>query len=201
MPTEEEERDETPYERKKSQAAYWYNKASDLRGAAGAIWASMREPEFAAVPERLGLDRSFSFSVACGSSYLMLCGLALELLLKAIIIEKGVKLKKPTHTLPTLWKKAGLESTETQNGLLRILTEAIIWDGRYPTPLPKKEMNYYEIQELELKFLFTPLGEESDFREPNGALSWESFNQLLWAQALKAQLPDPTLNRGWGGWA
>lgn len=90
---EEDDRYKTQYERQKSQAVYWYNKASDLRGSAGAIWASMCEPEFAAVPERLGLGRSFSFTVACGSVYRMLCGMALELLLKAIIIEKGGKPK------------------------------------------------------------------------------------------------------------
>ena len=27
------------YERRKSLSIYWYNKASDLRGAAGLVWA------------------------------------------------------------------------------------------------------------------------------------------------------------------
>jgi hypothetical protein len=182
-----------PFERK-NKPVYWFNKASDLRGSAGAIWASMYEPAFAPVPKRLGLGSSFSFSIACGSVYLMLCGMALEALLKAIIIEKGYK-PEFTHDLPAHWKKAGLKATKNQLGLLTILSEAIYWDGRYP--IPKKRKNFDQIAELEREFLFEKSG-FGDFRESNGALDWKSFNKL-WAKVLRANPPDKSHNRGWGG--
>jgi len=175
---EKEELRETRFERQKKKAISWYWNASDLRGSAGAIWASMHETEFASIPKRLGLGADFSFSIACPAVYLMLWGMAIKLILKAIIVKKGGE-PKHQHNLLDHWKEAGLESTETQHGLLSILTEAITWAGRYP--VPKEEAKFDQFTELTWKHLFTPLGEESDFREPNGALSWESFNQL-WAQ-------------------
>ena len=119
------------YERRKSLSIYWYNKASDLRGAAGLVWAGMERDESAETAQWLGLGAGFSFRAACWPVYLMLCGLALELLLKASIVEQGRE-PKATHKLPALWSDAGLGVTKEQKGLLAILAESIFWDGKYP---------------------------------------------------------------------
>lgn len=64
---------------------YWFNHASDLRAAAGAVWFAMGEQN-EQVRESLGLDVGFSMNVASRPVYHLLCGLALEVLLKALLV-------------------------------------------------------------------------------------------------------------------
>jgi hypothetical protein len=157
---------------------YWYNKASDLRGSAGAIWSAMHEPNALENAEHLGLGKGFSFSIAGWPVYLMLCGMALELLLKTILLEQG-KEPKLTHNLVELAKDAGLSFDEKQLGLLSILSESIYWDGRYP--VPKEEKRFAQLAELRKEHLFeeVPIGTGIlKFYRSNGALRWESFNEL-----------------------
>jgi hypothetical protein len=42
-------------------AIYWYNKASDLRGAAGLVWVGMEDERASATATTLGLGKAFSF--------------------------------------------------------------------------------------------------------------------------------------------
>ena len=108
-----------PFERRKRQSIYWHNKASDLRGSAGVLWAAMNDPKASETAQRLGLSPGFSFSIACWPVYQMLCGMALELLLKATLVAKGVE-PKPTHDLGTLGRDAGIPFTNRQRALMSI---------------------------------------------------------------------------------
>jgi hypothetical protein len=160
---------------------YWYNKASDLRGAAGLVWAGMKD-EQAAVARTLGLGKGFSFQVACWPVYLMLCGLALELLLKAAIVAQG---REPSahHRLAELWGEVGLAVTRKQRGLLEILTESIYWAGRYP--VPQDEADFDRLSELRDKHLWDPAPTGTEglvIRRRNSNLTWISFNEL-WSTA------------------
>jgi hypothetical protein len=165
------------FDRRKNLSIYWYNKASDLRGSAGALWATMHDQNQSQVAEELGFWRGFSFSVACWPVYQMLCGMALELLLKALLVAQGTE-PKTVHDLVALSKDAGLHLTEKQEALFEILSEAIIWEGRYP--VPKQEPRYRRFAELQWKHLWDPIQTASslNFRRPNDNLSWQSFDGL-----------------------
>src|ERR1700682_5832388 len=65
---------------------YWYNKANELRSAAGAFWACGHDKDATSVASTFCGESQFWFSQ---SVYHMLCGMALALLLKAIIVAKG----------------------------------------------------------------------------------------------------------------
>lgn len=106
------------YERRKKIAIYWYNKASDLRGSAGALWASMDEARSNAIVKELGLGTGFNMKVATPPVYAMLCGMSLELLYKAIVVAKGNEPNIKSHKLTDLASVAGLSVTDRQAGLL-----------------------------------------------------------------------------------
>jgi hypothetical protein len=159
---------------------YWYNKAEDLRAAAGLLWAGMGNEDGDAVAEDLGFGNGFSFRVACFPVYLMLCGLALELLLKAALVAQG---RKPGdhHGLVNLWDEVGLARTPGQLGLLEILTESVRWAGRYP--IPTKQRDFDRLHDLTAKHLSDPVATIEPnlvIRRRNAKLDWPSFNNL-WA--------------------
>ena len=107
--------------------------------------------------------------------------MALELLYKAITIAKGNEPKK-SHNLNQLALAAGLEIKGEQAGLLDILSESIIWNGRYP--VPHKHSDFEDLKKLINEHLYDKesLGNLSVLK-PNNALSWESFNEL-WSNAF-----------------
>lgn len=167
---------ERQFERRKSNSVYWYNKAVDLRGSAAALWATMQDEEASQVAERLGLGRDFTFRIACWPVYRMLCGLSLELMFKAIIVARGAS-PPATHDLVRLSEQAGVATDAHDSGLLSILSEAILWDGKYP--VPKQEVRLEALDCLASTYLAdkVPIGTLHVLR-PNGALDWESFGRL-----------------------
>lgn len=156
------------FERRKSISTYWHNKASDLHASAGVLWeATRRTPD----PQT-----GFSHAVACWSVYQMLCGMSLELLFKAILVAKGIE-PKATHKLDILAEEAGIRFQPNDTGLLRILSEASIWDGRYP--VPKKAEHYRALNDLVWEHLHDRVSDTHlDIRRGNDKLGWESFNRL-----------------------
>jgi len=174
------------FEKRKELAIYWYNKASDLRGSAGALWASMDDPRSNEIVEQLGLGTGFSMKAATSPVYLMLCGMSLELLYKAIVVAKGEKPNTNSHKLTDLASNAGVSLTEQEVGLLEILSESIIWDGRYP--VPKEQKHIQGLIDLKKEHLYDKkqLG-ELYVLSPNGALNWDSFDKL-WNDSLEIYL-------------
>lgn len=173
-------------ERKHNLSIYWFNKASNLRAAAGAVWVAIQDEK----PDpRLGLPDGFSMSAACPLVYQMLCGQALELCLKAIIVAKN---KKPgrTHQLEKLSQQASVSYDERCTGLLRVLSDTIIWRGRYPIPTGIDDQQvrdrYRDASAAIDNALFDrkTLGENAILC-PNRALDWIGFSQL-WEVAVRA---------------
>ncbi len=95
----------------------------------------------------LGLGAGFSMDVAVRQVYLMLWGMALELLFKASIVA-GEKEPKETHELLVLVDCARVEYTTKERAILEILTEAVIWEGRYPVPRAKKKDSMHKARDL-----------------------------------------------------
>lgn len=167
------------YKRQEKKSRYWYNKAADLRASAGALWACMDSKRSIEVAEELGLGEGFSMPVATYPVYRMLCGMALELIYKAVVVAKNEKPNTSSHNLFDLASDAGLEISNDQKGILDILSESIIWAGRYP--FPKKQEQREKLNKLSYKHLFDK-GEKFgklDVLRPNKALYWESFNALF----------------------
>jgi hypothetical protein len=165
------------YERVKNESAYWYNRASDLRGGAAAVWASLTS-ESNEIPVRLGLGEGFRMSAALPRVYRLLCGLSLELLLKSIVVARGKKVQHH-HRLIDLGKDAEVPFEKKHEGLLKILTEVVYWSGKYPTP--KGEEEWGSLVELEREHLFDKvlLGESGlTALQGNGALDWEGYSEL-----------------------
>ena len=72
-------------------------------------------------------------------------GLAVELVLKAIAIARLMEFET-THRLNDLCKLIGLKLTKDQECTLELLSELVVWSGRYP--VPKKEGqwdNYHDV--------------------------------------------------------
>jgi hypothetical protein len=87
-------------------------------------------------------DRESDQYVYVGGVFLMLAGFAIEALLKGILIAGNPttvsqgRLPKwlLNHDLAGLMQRANVRLTEAEAELLRRLTEAVQWRGRYPVP-------------------------------------------------------------------
>lgn len=122
------------HDRRSNDPLWWWGSARDLYISAGVLWFSARG----------GADwkhKQWNVDVvryASSAPFLMLYGMALEALLKAICFKKGVK-PRETHKLAKLSEMAGVDMTETEARVLEILSNHIEWAGRYPAPKqPKK---------------------------------------------------------------
>ncbi len=164
------------FEWKRDIAIYWYNKSSDLRGSAAALWVSRSEEMSDAIVAACDLGTSYHMSAAVPAVFKMLAGMSLELLYKAILVAK--KLKVPfSHDLEALAEMADVEVIDGEPALLRILTGSIVWAGRYP--VPKNEAMYTDHGELVRERLHDrkPFG-RSHILSPNNALSWDGYDEL-----------------------
>jgi len=165
----------------------WYWKAYHLMGAAGVLWASRGEQRSKELVEELGLDTEFSMGHAFRRPYLLLCGLSLELLFKAIVVAKGEKPDTKSHSLPELASKAGVQVTKKEEALLTILSKNVMWAGRYPVPSEKAKGDIQKLASLESRHLWNsrevPGGMLIELL-PGTQLDWEHFHQL-WKHADK----------------
>lgn len=159
---------------------YWFNQASDLRATAGAAWFSMSiNPETVRVA--LGLAPGFSMSVACRRVYHLLCGLALEVLLKGML---ALRLEQPpaTHDLCVLADRVGVELSAVERELLRYYSTTISWAGRYPLPKnpTEEKLRGYWDNAVDVLTSATPLAPGSLLKiaRPSGADHWDAFHGL-----------------------
>jgi hypothetical protein len=171
------------YERRNKSPIYWYNKSSDLRGSAGALWVSMDREHSDDIVQKLSLGTGYRMAVAVLPVYEMLCGMAIELLYKAIIIAKGNKCKDfKTHNLIRLADLADVSVDDKLKLILQLLTESIIWAGRYPIPndqnsMMERDRLFGELTKVDLNSVgFHRMSLAND------ALSWEAFNRI-WCEA------------------
>ena len=111
-------------ERQTTNAAAWFSLAESYRAAAEVLHECR---------ERIPSDtRPFALNA----------GLSLELIFKAILAHRSLSIPDGAegHDLPALAVKAELELTENQKITLELLTETIVWAGRYRGPEDRKAM-------------------------------------------------------------
>jgi hypothetical protein len=173
------------FEKRSELAIYWFNKSSDLRGSAAALWTSQDGERSDAIVQECRLGQGFIMAAAVGSVFWMLCGMSLELLYKAIIVAKGEKAVH-SHDLVKLAKLVGLHVGKKTETVLEILTESIIWYGRYPVPKTKELIE--NLNDLLSDFFYedAPPG-KFKIRKTNVSLSWNLFNSL-WLDGRKIYL-------------
>jgi HEPN domain-containing protein len=72
-------------------------------------------------------------------------GISLELILKAIAIAKG-QIFKTNHRLNELCQLVGINVSNDQKCTLELLSELIVWSGRYPAPKSAGQWdNYHDV--------------------------------------------------------
>jgi hypothetical protein len=158
---------------------YWLNKSRDLYAAAGALWYCQNKSRSSKVAKSLGFTSGFNMDIATHAVYWMLCGMAVELALKAVAVSKG---KKPvtTHDLVELAKHANVTLfTRHETKVLAFLTEAIYWGGRYPVPKKFEAMD--KLHELWQQIAMRPvkLGTLTMYRTlKSSPLDWNPFRKL-----------------------
>lgn len=107
------------FEQRQEIPGYWHSKSHDLLVSARTLWKAMQSKK--------------ELEINCLATYKMLMGMSFELLFKAHCIGSGTEFRS-THDLVALANTARLCTSKDENKILKVLSEYIIWDGRYPTP-------------------------------------------------------------------
>lgn len=149
------------FETRKNTPAYWHNKSQDLFVSARTLWKAMEENK--------------SLEVNCWSTYKMLMGMSFELLFKAHCVGAGIDFEM-THDLVGLAKSAKLPTSEEENKILNVLSEYVLWDGRYPTP--KKDIHLKNHWQNENKIAHDKQAGSMHFEISNKNLDLENLSQI-----------------------
>ena len=129
---------------KAHQPEFWFRQAEELDRAAHLVWKSCEKDLIAMSALHVGAKFRY---VNLGGVFWLNGGLALENLLKGIIIEQAPELvidgrinkKLKTHNLLKLVKLADEDININDAFFLEIATECIIWAGRYPSSTDAKK--------------------------------------------------------------
>lgn len=131
---------------------WWYNKASQLHASAAVIWhfgVANEVPN--SIKKELGFPAGFSINAGCFPVFPLLCGLAIETLLKGIIVLSGDKVEFK-HNLVDLAESATLELDEALKRKLRFLSENVIWDGKYPVPKHEDHLRTHWLEHSDISW-------------------------------------------------
>lgn len=159
---------------------HWFNRAADLHASAGALWHVMQLGNQEQISKDLGFFPGHSMSVACRPVYLMLCGLAIEVVLKSALVKRGISFDK-THHLDALTTLLGITNSPNDLSILNLYEQSVLWAGRYPLPMrctDDKLRNFWSLAGTVLTSS-TNLGREYglDIRVGNDADSWGNFDE------------------------
>ena len=134
------------------------------------------------------LGGGFVMGAAVVPVFRMLCGMSMELIFKALIVERQQTVNESHHTLLEHASMAGLSYSPRERRLLEILTHSITWAGRYPTPKKKDHLEQYSQLIDDNLYDRVPLGSMS-ILQPNEALDWNSFNSM-WSKVMSAYFKE-----------
>jgi hypothetical protein len=173
------------YKQLKEAPLWWLSRASNLHASAGSLWVSMKSSNNTKYVKALNLGSGFNMKVACWPVYCMLWGLSFELMLKAIFVVKNPNIKIPEkHDLVYLYKLADLKTNKSRLGILNLLTEYVIWAGKYPVPIkPEYYINYLEKYDKYMVIKAKVIG-KYDFKSYNQRLNWNKLDKI-WRELTK----------------
>jgi hypothetical protein len=145
-------------------AEAWFHVANSFHAAAQLL------SEFS---ERVPADsRPFALNAA----------LSLELVFKAILAKrcKPIPEKAGGHDLVRLCKDANVELNAHQHATLEILTETIVWAGRYPTPKNDERWDDYHDRIIEKHVIRSQRGNVFQvMANPHSFPNWVNY-QGIW---------------------
>lgn len=134
---------ETDFQISGREPLMWLGSAKRLRRA-----ADLLVPEITEILRQYGHRGARSEEVFLVFPYLMLCGMAVENLLKGILVAGDPGVVEPDrlnlkawgggehpHDLSHLAAKAAVSLSEEELDLLVRMSEAVLWNGRYPIPI------------------------------------------------------------------
>lgn len=161
---------------------HWYNRSVDLHASAGALWHAMG-PQDATIASELGYASGFRLGVACSPVYHMLCGLSLELIMKAVLAQKGfTPAQFRGHSFKKLHQLLQIPMNSDRIKLMAFYEASLLWAGRYPTPLDPTDEKLSDYYSLVDDVLTKPvdMGETSvlKFKTSSGAAHWEKYTGL-----------------------
>ncbi|MDQ2166274.1 MULTISPECIES: hypothetical protein [Vibrio] len=150
---------------------YWQNKSRDLFRSARVLWKAMKEDS--------------SLSVSCYATYKMLMGMSFEALLKGLLIaSQEVAISDlATHNLVELAKDSGLNLTKNENKIFTVLTDYILWAGKYPIPKNSSQLQQHRTTTSVTEQRKVKFG-DLDVNEPNGALDFDNLKPV-WLKISK----------------
>lgn len=123
--------------------SFWYQKSVSLYASAAIVWnarQAKRDQEFIS---SLGLKGEFCVDIGCEHPYLMTMGLSYEVMLKAICITENKDFPQNNHDLQSLAKLVDVKFTPKEANQLRLLSEFIAWEGRYPVPKKHQKLTQH----------------------------------------------------------
>lgn len=177
------------FKRRKMEPMYWFNKSSEMRNSAGALWFALSNTDD--VNEWLKLNCNIR-SGADYSAFDMLCGLSLELIYKAVIVSKKRPPPDNTHDLNRLRVLADIKATEKEAAILDIYTHAIYWQAKYPVA-KKSEYHRNYVKLVDDNLYESIPGLNPKIRKPNNAMGWELFFKLWVDGAENFEKANPNL--------
>lgn len=166
----------------RSHPNHWHNRAADLHASAGALWHAMGSQDVAIASE-LGYAPGFRMGVACWPVYHMLCGLSLELIMKAVLAQRGLSPAQfKGHSFKKLHQLLDCPMDATRTRLMAFYEASLLWAGRYPTPLDATDDKLLGYYALANEILTKPIqmGEPGvlNFKISSGATDWNQYTDL-----------------------
>jgi hypothetical protein len=165
----------------RSHPNHWFNRGADLHASAGAMWYAMENDARQQIAQELGFSSGYSIGVACYPVYHMMCGLALEVIMKAVLVQRGLPFPK-THSLERLVQAIGLTKTKDELEVLKFYEQSVLWAGRYPVPLNCTDDKLKEYWSLAGDVLTSPVklskSSSLQMRTRNGSTKWENFSPV-----------------------
>jgi hypothetical protein len=143
--------------------ASWHRSALSFHRAAKVLYQNSNQ-----IPQD---TRPFSFNAA----------LSLELVLKCILAKKKITIPSGPngHNLQILSEKANVTITDKQKMTLEILTEILIWAGRYPAPKTPEAWDRYQDEILESHVVQNKSGNVySALADRETFPTWENYERI-----------------------
>lgn len=159
---------------------HWYNRSSDLHASARVLWLAMH----GALNEQEGEKvhpTGFSYSIACYPVYFMLCGLSLEVIIKALLVQSGLNLDQiKTHKFDKLLQLLNQPTDKKTRKLLLLYEAKVVWEGRYPVPNNASDQGLKDHWKLSSEVLTSPVHKFGtlEMRQSNGAGDWDNYHAL-----------------------
>ncbi|NTV19397.1 MAG: hypothetical protein HGA83_08205 [Bacteroidales bacterium] len=164
------------YQTRKDSPLWWHNKSSDLHASAGVLWLAISEGKNESFQEKLGFGNGFSFEVACWPVYQMTFGISFELALKSVIVAKK-EIPPHSHDLVKLSEMSGIEFNEYELAIFKLLTELVVWDGKYPVPKKQEFLKAHYLHKADTLWDDVQFG-ELKLNKSNDSLDWDELHAI-----------------------